>query len=92
MAAEQNRRPERLRQELAQDGTLSALEESLKENKVLDNLLAKAEVVEVAPAAAAEPAAREGKKPSKSVSAKKASPKPAPKTAKGKGKGGGKKK
>jgi trigger factor len=87
MAAEQNRRPERLRQELTQDGTLSALEESLKENKVLDSLLAKAEVVEVAPAAAAEPAAKEGKKPSKSVSAKKTSPKPAPKTAKGKGKG-----
>ncbi len=89
MAAEQNRRPERLRQELAQDSTLSALEESLKENKVLDSLLAKAQIVEVAPAAAAQPVAKEGKKPPR----KKVSPKPSPKAAtKGKDKGKGRKK
>ena len=47
MAGEQGCRPERLKGELSQDGTLSALEDSLREGKVLDNLLAKARIVEV---------------------------------------------
>lgn len=101
LAAEQNRRPDRLRQELAQDGTLSALEDSLRENKVLDNLLAKAKIVEVAPAEEkppAKPAKAEAKKP-KAAKAPKAPKKPsarpvAKKTTKkeaGKGKPRGKK-
>lgn len=79
LAAEQNRRPERMRQELAQDGTLSALEDSLRENKVLDNLLAKAEIVEVAPGAAAPPA-----KPAKPAAKKAEAKKPEAKKAEAK--------
>ena len=70
LAAEQNRRPDRLRQELAQDGAMSALEDSLRENKVLDNLLAKAKIVEVAPSDR-KPAVRPPKAEAKKAEAKK---------------------
>jgi trigger factor len=60
MAGEQGRRPERLRQELAQDGSLTALEDSLREGKVLDNLLTKAQITDTDRPAEAE---KEGKKP-----------------------------
>jgi len=91
LAAEQNRRPDRLRQELSQDGTLSALEDSLRENKVLDNLLAKAKIIEGAPGerpAAAKPAKAAAKKPKapKKPAARPAAKKP-PKKPTGKDKG-----
>jgi trigger factor len=89
MAAEQNRRPERLRQELSQDGTLSALEDAIREHKVLDNLLAKAKIVAVAQAAEKEPkerAKKEPKKPSAKPKAKAARPSAAKTTKKPKGK------
>jgi trigger factor len=95
LGTEQNRRPDRLRQELAQDGTLSALEDSLRENKVLDNLLAKAKIVEVAPGQAPPAkAAKAAKKPKKPKEPKKPVARPAAKKAPKKpaGKDKGKKK
>jgi trigger factor len=47
MAAYYGRRPERLRQELAQDGTLEQLAVSMLQEKALDALLSKAKVEEV---------------------------------------------
>jgi len=47
MAGEYGRRPERLRQELSADGTISALEDSLKEEKALEKLLELAKITEV---------------------------------------------
>ncbi len=85
LAAERNRRPDRLRQELAQDGALPALEDSLRENKVLDNLLAKAKIVEVAAAeaeAAAKPAKAKAKKPKPSKAPKEPKKRPARTSAK----------
>ncbi|MFP4105470.1 MAG: trigger factor [Phycisphaerae bacterium] len=55
MAMQQRRRPERLKQELAADGTLDAVADSIREEKTLDMLLEGAEVVE----------ASEGEKPAK---------------------------
>ncbi|MHC4982317.1 MAG: hypothetical protein ACYTF6_04010 [Planctomycetota bacterium] len=46
IASYQNRRPERLRQELDRDGTLEQLRISLREEKVLDKLLQEAKIVE----------------------------------------------
>jgi trigger factor len=89
MAAEQNRRPERLRQELSQDGTLAALEDAIREHKVLDNLLAKAKIAEVAEAAEKEPKERAKKEPRKPPAKPraKAARSSAAKTKKPKGKG-----
>jgi len=50
MAAAYNRRPERLRQELDQDGTLALVEVSLREEKATDRLLEQARVTEVSEA------------------------------------------
>ncbi len=47
MASYYNRRPERLRQELAQDGTLEQLQVSLLQEKVLNALLGEVEIKEV---------------------------------------------
>jgi trigger factor len=79
MAAEQGRRPERLRQELGQDGSLEALADSLREARVLDNLLAKAEVTEAteAPAGEEKAPAKEKKSAKAPKSAKKAKKKSA---------------
>jgi trigger factor len=49
LAAEQKRRPERLRQEMAEEGTLSSLEDSIRQEKVLEALLQKAVVTETKP-------------------------------------------
>lgn len=49
MASYYDHRPERLRQELAQDGTLEQLQVSLLQEKVLNALLGEAEVKEVSP-------------------------------------------
>lgn len=47
MANEYNRRPERMKQELEQEGTLGEVEVSIREEKALDALLTKAKVTEV---------------------------------------------
>ncbi|MDP7636619.1 MAG: trigger factor [Phycisphaerae bacterium] len=52
MAGQYERRPERLRQELASAGTLEQLRMSMREDAALDKLLEQAEVVEVSPAEA----------------------------------------
>jgi trigger factor len=52
MAARNNRRPERLRQELEQEGTLGELESAILEEKAIDALLAEAKITEEAAAPA----------------------------------------
>ncbi len=47
MAAQYNRRPERLRQELAADGSLEAVADSIREDKALDAVIAEAKIEEV---------------------------------------------
>ena len=83
MAGMYNRRPERLRQELAADGTLAQLRGVVREEKAVDALLNDAEVTEV------EPAAQEGEPDKGKPAAKKkkaakraAKKKPAEKAAK----------
>ncbi len=49
MAARANRRPERFRQELANDGTLQHVEDSIRDEKALEKLLENAQIIEVAP-------------------------------------------
>jgi len=49
MAREQNRRPERLRQELQADGTIGVIEDRIREEKALDSLLEQATITEVEP-------------------------------------------
>ncbi len=66
MAAQYNRRPERLRQELAADGSLEQVGVSILEEKALDKLLEDANIVEVEP----EKKAKEAKKPAKKAAKK----------------------
>jgi trigger factor len=56
MASRNNRRPERLRQELEQEGNLDELQSSILEDKAIDVLLSRAQITEepAAPAAALE--------------------------------------
>jgi len=77
MAQQYNRRPERLRQELERDGALSAVSDSIRDDKILDMLLKNAEVTEVAKEE--EPAKQADEKPKKAAgkTAKKASKKSA---------------
>ena len=49
MASAYDRRPERLRQELSQDGSLESVVQNVREDKVLDAMIEKAEVVDVEP-------------------------------------------
>ncbi len=49
MAAQYRRRPERLRQELAAEGALEQVGESIREEKAIDILLKDAKIVEVSP-------------------------------------------
>ena len=49
MANQNNRRPERMEQELQQEGTLGEVEVAIREEKTLDALLVKAKVIEVTP-------------------------------------------
>jgi len=95
IASISRRRPERVRQELAQDGSLEQLRLSLRDEKVLDKLLEEAEIVEVAPetqdqaAKAPKKARKAAKKAPKKVAKRKpaaskprrAAKKPAPKTS-----------
>ena len=88
MASSSGRRPERLRQELAQDGSLEQVRISLRDDKVLDKILADAKIVEVAPEdKAAKPQARGGGKAAKKPAKRKAAK---PKAAKPQVRGGGK--
>jgi len=73
MAAQYQRRPEKMRQELESDGSLEQVRTSMREDAALDKILADAEVTEVAD----EPAEKEEK-----PKAKKAAKKTAKKTAK----------
>ena len=49
MAQMYGRRPERLRHELDREGAMSAVEDSIRDDKILDMLLADADVTELAP-------------------------------------------
>ncbi len=75
MASSSGRRPERLRQDLAQDGSLEQVRISLRDDNVLDKILAEAKIVEVSP--------EDKKKGAKGKAAK-------PKAAKPQARGGGK--
>ncbi len=90
MAQQYQRRPERLRQELESDGSISQLETMIQEEKSLDKLLEDAKITEVEPKKA-EPAAekktaKKAKKKAKAAKSdddkKKAAPKVAKKSAK----------
>ncbi len=91
MAAQYGKRPERLRQELAADGSLQQIAVSIREEKAIDKLLEDAKIIEVKPED--KPKAEEEKKPAKKAakktekkadekSAEKAEEKPEKKTAK----------
>jgi trigger factor len=69
IAKQNNRRPEKTKQELQAKGSLGQLEVSLLEEKVLDNLLAQAQVTE---AAADEPKAQQAPSVSDTAPAKEA--------------------
>ena len=60
MAAQQSRRPERLRSELANDGSLDQVESQLREQKTIDKLLEIAQMSD-APAGQAPPAPAAGR-------------------------------
>jgi len=82
MASQYGRRPERIRQELAQRGSLEALHETIRDEKVLEQLLSKAQVEE-APAEAPEASEKkDAKKKAKTPAKKKVAKKAAKKTAK----------
>ncbi len=74
MANEYNRRPERMKQELQQDGTLGEVEVSIREDKALDALLAKARVSEVTPEQLAAEQAAKAQKEEPPQQAKEAAP------------------
>lgn len=67
MARSYNRRPERLRQELAADGSIEQVNLAIRDEKTLDLLLGEAKIVEKAP----EETPAETKKPAKKKTAKK---------------------
>lgn len=75
MASYYNHRPERLRQELAQDGTLEQLQVSLLQEKVLNALLGEAEVKEVSPEEASDADEGKGEEQAPKKSKKKSSEK-----------------
>ncbi|MBL7133807.1 MAG: trigger factor [Phycisphaerae bacterium] len=97
MASSSGRRPERLRQELAQDGSLEQVRISLRDDKVLDKILSEAKIVEVvegrkkegAKGKAAKPQARGGGKAAKSQT-RRGGKAAKGKAAKPKARGGGK--
>ncbi|MBT3200692.1 MAG: trigger factor [Phycisphaerales bacterium] len=80
MAAQYQRRPEKMRQELEADGSLEQVRTSMREDAALDKILADAEVTEITEEAADAKAAAE-EKPEKKA-AKKTAKKAAKKTAK----------
>jgi len=80
MASQYGRRPERIRQELAQGGAMEALRETIRDEKILEELLSKAKIEEVA-AEAPESAEKPSPKKKSKASAKKKTAKAAKKTA-----------
>jgi trigger factor len=80
MAQQYNRRPERLRQELDAEGQLGQVRSSIVEQKVLDELLANADITEAAPDQEGEKAeageAKKAKKATKKKAAKSKSTEP----------------
>jgi trigger factor len=78
IAAEQNRRPERLRQEMTEEGTLSSLADSIRQDKVLHALMEKAVVTEPEPQA---PADQEPQGDQEKIAEKSSKKKPARKSA-----------
>ena len=87
MAAQYQRRPEKMRQELEADGSLEQVRTSMREDAALDKILADAEVTEITEEAAAEKDAASEEKPkakkaAKKTAKKKTAKKAAKKTAK----------
>lgn len=82
MASQYGRRPERMRQELASDGSLQTLAASIQEEKVLDSLLENAKVVDVDPADADAKAEKKSEKKATKKAAKKAAKKSSKKSSK----------
>lgn len=78
MAGQYGRRPERLRQELAADGSLEKVQMSMRDDAALDKLLEEAEVTEIS----AEEAEKKAEKAAPKPKAKKAAKKTAKKSAK----------
>jgi len=85
IARQYNRRPERLRQELAQDGSLEQVGSTIREEKALDQLLEKAKVTEVSQETDSQTGQGEAKKKTKKKEKK---AKKAQKKSKAKAEGG----
>jgi len=81
MAVRRGRRPERLRNEMANEGTLGEVEVQIREQKAIDKLLDMAEITAEKPAAAAE-AAEAAEVEGEAKTAKKTAEKTAKKTTK----------
>ncbi|MCE5279130.1 MAG: trigger factor [Planctomycetaceae bacterium] len=84
MAAQSGKRPERMRHELSEDGSLGMVESSLREEKVLQKILEQATVTEEAAPAPAKPKARKvvkKVKPAEEPKKEEPAPKAAPKKA-----------
>lgn len=82
MARAYDRRPERLKQELTQDGSIQQVAISMAEEKALDKLIEQADVTEVSPEAPAKKEQAEKKPKAAKKAAKKTAKKAAPKAAK----------
>ncbi len=78
VAAMQGRRPEKMREELARDGSLAQFSLEIREQKCIEKMLETAEITEVDAAKKEKKAVKQAKK----KAAKKAEKKPAAKTAK----------
>lgn len=79
MAGRQGRRPERLRSEMASQGTLDQVEIQVREQKAIDKLLEMAEITQPAPAPAAKATPKKAKAKGGSKKAAKKSKKSSPK-------------
>lgn len=73
IATQQGQRPERMRQELAADGTIQQIAISIREEKAIDKLLEDAKIADITP--------QEAEKQAKAATKPKAAKKPAPKKA-----------
>lgn len=69
MAAQYNRRPERMRQELTQDGTIDQVATAIREQKAIDTLLADAAITEISAEELAKKAEAARKKAEKAAKA-----------------------
>ena len=82
IATQQGRRPERMRQELAADGTIRQIEVSIREEKAIDKLLEDAKIADITPQEAEKLAKTAEEKPTKKAAKKTTSRKSAKKTEK----------